>query len=120
MVAVAALFPALVGLSLRFGGSRTTAGWCIMVADFALNVALPQIIRRKALPSGDSDKAVALPSAAAPALEGEAGKGETQKVRGTDSQPEYEVDGSAGEASGANTRLAGKRDVLDDDLNEGA
>ena len=114
-VAVAALFPALVGLSLRFGGSRTTAGflrgtaglavmfaalwqvladmrfeeaaqqhllsmalvaaaaagWCIIVADFALNVALPQVVRRRALPSGDSDEAVALPSAAAPALEGE-------------------------------------------------
>lgn len=91
---VAALFPALVGLSLRFGGSRTTAGflrgtaglavmfaalwqvladhalrgggqqhllsmalvaaaaagWCIIVADFALNVALPQVVRRRALP----------------------------------------------------------------------
>ena len=196
VVAVAALFPALVGLSLRFGGSRTTAGflrgtaglavtfaalwqvladmrfevaaqqhllsmalvaaaaagWCIMVADFALNVALPQMIRRKALPSGDSDEAAALPSAAAPALEGEAGKGETGKtgkneaqqvcrlqaagecdagepgvpadvcdeVCGIDLQPEYEVDDLADEASGANTRLAGKRDVLDDDLNEGA
>ena len=41
-----------------------------MAADFALNVALPQVIRRKALPSGDSDEA-ALPVAAAPALEGE-------------------------------------------------
>lgn len=115
VVAVAALFPALVGLSLRFGSSRTTAGflrgtaglavtfaalwqvlvdmrfevaaqqhllstalvaaaaagWCIMVADFALNVALPQMIRRKALPSGDRDGADALPGAAAPALEGE-------------------------------------------------
>ena len=115
VVAVAALFPALVGLSLRFGGSRTTAGclrgtaglavmfaalwqvladmrfevtaqqhllsmalvaaaaagWCIMVADFALNVALPQVVRRKALPSGDRSGADALPGAAAPALEGE-------------------------------------------------
>ena len=106
VVAVAALFPALVGLSLRFGGSRTTAGflrgtaglavmfaalwqvladmrfeeaaqqhllsmalvaavaagWCIMVADFALNVALPQMIRRKALPSGDRDGVDALPA----------------------------------------------------------
>ena len=188
-MAVAALFPALVGLSsLRFGGSRTiagflrgtaglavtfaalwqvladmrfeaaaqqhllsmalvaaaAAGWCIMVADFALNVALPQVIRRKALPSGDCDGADALSGAAAPALEGKAGKGETQKVcglqvagecdgcepgvsadvqnpvSGTDSQPEYEIDDSAGEASGANARFAGKRDVLDDDLNEGA
>ena len=163
-VAVAALFPALVGLSLRFGGSRTTAGflrgtaglavtfaalwqvladmrfeaaaqqhllhmawvaaaaagWCIIVADFALNVALPQAVRRKALPPGDCDGADALPGAAAVALEGEAGKGETQKVCGADLQPEYEVDDSAGEASGANARFAGKRDVLDDDLSEGA
>lgn len=195
-VAVAALFPALVGLSLRFGGSRTTAGflrgtaglavmfaalwqvladmrfeeaaqqhllsmalvaaaaagWCIIVADFALNVALPQVVRRKALPSGGSDEAVALSDVAAPALEGKAGKGETGKtgknekqqvsdlqiagecdgcepgvsadvqnpVSGTDSQPEYEVDDSAGEASGANARFAGKRDVLDDDMSEGA
>ena len=164
VVAVAALFPALVGLSLRFGGSRTTAGflrgtaglavtfaalwqvladmrfevaaqqhllsmalvaaaaagWCLMAADFALNVALPQVVRRKALPSGDCDGADALPGAAAVALEGEAGKGETQKVCGADSQPEYEVDDSAGEASGANARFAGKRDALDDDMSEGA
>ena len=163
-VAVAALFPALVGLSLRFGGSRTTAGflrgtaglavvfaalwqvladmrfeeaaqqhvlsmalvaaaaagWCLMAADFALNVALPQVVRRKALPPGDCDGADALPGAAAVALEGEAGKGETQKVCGADSQPEYEVDDSTGEASGANARFTGKRDVLDDDLSEGA
>ena len=187
-VAVAALFPALVGLSLRFGGSRTTAGflrgtaglavtfaalwqvladmrfdaaaqqhllsmalvaaaaagWCLMAADFALNVALPQVIRRKALPSGDSDEAVALPGAAAPALEGKAGKGETRQVCGpqdaggrdvcesggsgdarngvcaSDPQPEYEVDDPAGEASDAKTRFAGKRDVLDDDMSEGA
>lgn len=184
----AALFPALVGLSLRFGGSRTTAGflrgtaglavtfaalcqvladmrfeeaaqqhllsmalvaaaaagWCIMAADFALNVALPQMVRRKALPSGGSDEAVALSGVAAPALEGKTGKNEKQQVSdlqiagegdgcepgvsadvqnpvsGTDSQPEYEVDDSAGEASGANARFAGKRDVLDDDLSEGA
>lgn len=176
----AALFPALVGLSLRFGGSRTTAGflrgtaglavtfaalcqvladmrfeeaaqqhllsmalvaaaaagWCIMAADFALNVALPQMVRRKALPSGGSDEAVALSGVAAPALEGKTGKNEKQQVSdlqiagegdgcepgvsadvqnpvsGTDSQPEYEVDDSAGEASGANARFAGKRDVL--------
>ena len=126
-VVAAALFPALVGLSLRFGGSRTTAGflrgtaglavtfaalwqaladmrfeaaaqqhllsmalvaaaaagWCIMAADFALNVALPQMVRRKALPSGGSRRApTALPGAAAPALEGEAGKGETRQVCG--------------------------------------
>ncbi|WP_417753180.1 protein kinase domain-containing protein [Senegalimassilia anaerobia] len=164
VVAVAALFPALVGLSLRFGGSRTTAGflrgtaglavtfaalwqvladmrfeaaaqqhllsmalvaavaagWCIMVADFALNVALPQMIRRKALPSGNHDGADALPGAAAPALEGNAGKGETQKVCGADSQPEYEVDDPADKASGANARFTGKRDALDDDTSEGA
>ena len=187
-VVAAALFPALVGLSLRFGGSRTTAGflrgtaglavtfaalcqvladmrfeeaaqqhllsmalvaaaaagWCIMAADFALNVALPQMVRRKALPSGGSDEAVALSGVAAPALEGKTGKNEKQQVSdlqiagegdgcepgvsadvqnpvsGTDSQPEYEVDDSAGEASGANARFAGKRDVLDDDLSEGA
>ena len=187
-VVAAALFPALVGLSLRFGGSRTTAGflrgtaglavtfaalcqvladmrfeeaaqqhllsmalvaaaaagWCIMAADFALNVALPQMVRRKALPSGGSDEAVALSGVGAPALEGKTGKNEKQQVSdlqiagegdgcepgvsadvqnpvsGTDSQPEYEVDDSAGEASGANARFAGKRDVLDDDLSEGA
>ena len=186
-VAVAALFPALVGLSLRFGGSRTTAGflrgtaglavtfaalwqvladmrfdataqqhllsmalvaaaaagWCLMAADFALNVALPQVIRRKALPSGDDGEA-ALPGAAAPALEGKGGKGETRQVCGpqdaggcdvcepgvsgdardgvcaTDPQPEYEVDDPAGEASDAKTRFACKRDVLDDDVSEGA
>ena len=188
VVAVAALFPALVGLSLRFGSSRTTAGflrgtaglavtfaalwqvlvdmrfevaaqqhllstalvaaaaagWCIMVADFALNVALPQMIRRKALPSGDRDGADALPGAAAPALEGNAGKGEARQVCGlqaagasdadepgvpadirdevcgTNSQPEYEVDDLADEVSGANARFAGKRDALDDDMSEGA
>lgn len=188
VVAVAALFPALVGLSLRFGGSRTTAGflrgtaglavtfaalwqvladmrfevavqqhllsmalvavvaagWCIMVADFALNVALPQMIRRKALPSGDRDGADALPGAAAPALEGKAGKGEARQVCGlqaagasdadepgvpadirdevcgTNPQPEYEVDDPADEVSGANARFAGKRDELDDDMSEGA
>lgn len=132
--------------------AAVAAGWCIMVADFALNVALPQVVRRKALPSGGSDEAVALSDVAAPALEGKAGKGETGKtgknekqqvsdlqiagecdgcepgvsadvqnpVSGTDSQPEYEVDDSAGEASGANARFAGKRDVLDDDMSEGA
>ena len=132
--------------------AAAAAGWCIMVADFALNVALPQVVRRKALLSGDSDEAVALPSTAAPALESEVGKGETGKtgkneaqqvcrlqaagecdagepgvpadvcdeVCGTDLQPEYEVDDLADEASGANARFAGKRDVLDDDLNEGA
>ena len=115
-----------------------------MVADFALNVALPQMIRRKALPSGDSDEAVALPGAAAPALEGKAVKGETRQVCGaqdaggreacepgvsgdaydgvcgSDSQPEYEVDDLADEASDAKSRFAGKRDVLDDDMSEGA
>ena len=115
-----------------------------MVADFALNVALPQMIRRKALPSGDCDGADALPGVAALALEGEAGKGETQKVyglqvagecdvceprvpadaqnsaSGTDLQPEYEVDDLADEASGANARFAGKCEMLDDDMSEGA
>lgn len=124
--------------------AAAAAGWCIMVADFALNVALPQMIRRKALPSGDDDEVVALPGAAAPALEGKAGKGETRQVCGlqdaagcdvcepgasgdacngvcaTDPQPEYEVDGPAGEASDVKTGFAGKRDVLDDDMSEGA
>ena len=100
--------------------AAAAAGWCIIVADFALNVALPQMIRRKALPSGDSDEAVALPGAMAPALESEVGKGETRQVCATDSQPEYEIDDLAGEASGAEGRFAGKRDVLDDDMSEGA
>ena len=100
--------------------AAAAAGWCLMAADFALNVALPQVVRRKALPPGDCDGADALPGAAAVALEGEAGKDETQKVCGADSQPEYEVDDSTGEASGANARFTGKRDVLDDDLSEGA
>lgn len=164
VVAVAALFPALAGLSLRFGGSRTTAGflrgtaglavtfaalwqvladmrfeaavqqhllsmalvaavaagWCIMVADFALNVALPQMIRRKALPSGDCDGADALPGAVALALEGKAGEGEARQVCGADLPSEYEVDDLADEVSGANARFAGKRDALDDDMSEGA
>ena len=164
VVAVAALFPALVGLSLRFGGSRTTAGflrgtaglavtfaalwqmladmrfeaaaqqyllsmalvaavaagWCIMAADFALNVALPQMICRKALPSGDRDGADALPGAVALALEGNAGKGEARQVCGADLPSEYEVDDLADEVSGANARFAGKRDALDDDTSEGA
>ena len=164
VVAVAALFPALAGLSLRFGGSRTTAGflrgtaglavtfaalwqvladmrfeaavqqhllsmalvaavaagWCIMVADFALNVALPQMIRRKALPSGDCDGADALPGAVALAFEGNAGEGEARQVCGADLPSEYEVDDLADEVSGANARFAGKRDALDDDMSEGA
>lgn len=124
--------------------AAVAAGWCIMVTDFALNVALPQMIRRKALPSGDCDGADALPSAAAPALEGKAGKGEARQVCGlqavgvsdaddpgvpadvrdevcgTNPQPEYEVDDPADKASGANARFTGKRDALDDDMSEGA
>lgn len=187
-VAVAALFPALVGLSLRFGGSRTAAGflrgtaglvvtfaalwqvladmrfeaaaqqhllsmalvaaaaagWCIMVADFALNAALPQMIRRRALPSGGSDEAVALPSAAAPVLASEAGNGEARQVcslraadgrnagepgvsadvqnldRDDDPQPEYEIDDPAGGVSSAKARFAGGSEAADDDVNEGA
>ena len=99
--------------------AAVAAGWCIMVADFALNVALPQMIRRKALPSGNHDGADALPGAAAPALEGEAGKGETRQVCGADLPSEYEVDDLADEVSGANARFAGKRDALDDDISEG-
>ena len=100
--------------------AAVAAGWCIMVADFALNVALPQMIRRKALPSGDCDGADALPGVAAPALEGNAGKGEARQVCGADLPSEYEVDDPADEVSGANARFAGKRDALDDDMSEGA
>ena len=30
--------------------AAAAAGWCIIVADFALNVALPQVVRRRQLP----------------------------------------------------------------------
>ena len=51
-VAVAALFPALVGLSLRFGGSRTTAGFLRGTAGLAVTfAALWQVLADMRLPS---------------------------------------------------------------------
>lgn len=134
-VTAALAVPALAGLALRAGGSRTragflrgtagvavagaaefkllgclqfqlaqkadglaaalvaamAAGWFVLVADYALNVALPQVKRLRALPDG-----AALAAARAAALEAasrDAGEAEVE--------PEYEIDDAQPGAGGA-------------------
>ena len=140
-VTAALAVPALAGLALRAGGSRTragflrgtagvavagaaefkllgclqfqlaqkadglaaalvaamAAGWFVLVADYALNVALPQVKRLRALPDGGPAlDGAALAAARAAALEAasrDAGEAEVE--------PEYEIDDAQPGAGGA-------------------
>lgn len=75
------------------------AGWFVLVADYALNVALPQVKRFRALPDGGPAlDGAALAAARAAALEAasrDAGEAEVE--------PEYEIDDAQLSVGGAQT-----------------
>lgn len=140
-VAAALAVPALAGLALRAGGSRTragfsrgtagvavagaaefkllgclqfqlaqkadglaaalvaamAAGWFVLVADYALNVALPQVKRLRALPDGGP----ALDGAALAAARAAALEAASRDAGEADIEPEYEIDDAQLGAGGA-------------------
>lgn len=140
-VTAALAVPALAGLALRAGGSRTragfsrgtagvavagaaefkllgclqfqlaqkadglaaalvaamAAGWFVLVADYALNVALPQFKRLRALPDGGP----ALDGAALAAARAAALEAASRDAGEADVEPEYEIDDAQLGAGGA-------------------
>ena len=97
------------GLRLRFQLAQKTdglaaalvaamaAGWFVLVADYALNVALPQVKRLRALPDGGP----ALDGAALAAAREAALEAASLDAGEADVEPEYEIDDAQLGAGGA-------------------